>query len=103
MRVLARHFTFEVGIVKDHKLVQTGPYCLIRHPGYTGAILSAFGLVGFLGLRPPGLAWALVFVLPMTALMVARIPNEEQTLHQHFGRQWEEHCKRTWRLLPPIF
>ena len=36
-------------------------------------------------------------------LQVARIPNEEQTLHQHFGRQWEEHCKRTWRLLPPIF
>ena len=46
--------------------------------GYTGAILSAFGLVGFLGLRPPGLAWALVFVLPMTALMVGAL---RQSLH----------------------
>lgn len=41
------------------------------HAGYTGAILSLFGLLGFLGLRPPGLIWALTFVLPMTLMMVS--------------------------------
>ena len=42
-------------------------------------------------------------ISPDACLQAARIPNEEQTLHQHFGKQWEQHCKRTWRLLPPIF
>ncbi|CAK0751560.1 hypothetical protein CVIRNUC_002077 [Coccomyxa viridis] len=102
MKVLAKHFTFEVGIVKDHKLVQSGPYQRIRHPGYTGAIVCAVGTLGFLCLRPPGMVWFTVFAVPMTLFMAARITNEEHTLHQHFGKQWEQHCKRTWRLFPPL-
>ena len=35
-------------------------------------------------------------------VQVARISNEEQTLHQHFEKQWEDYCKGTWRLFPPL-
>ncbi len=38
-----------------------------------------------------------------TCLQAVRIPHEEHMLHHHFGRQWEEYCSRTWRLLPLIF
>ncbi|CAL8462412.1 g1945 [Coccomyxa elongata] len=103
MATLKRHFTFEVGIVKDHKLVQNGPYRIIRHPGYTGGILSFLGTFSFLGLQPFTLLWWLLLAIPMSVFMVLRIRNEEETLHRHFGKEWEQHCKRTWRLFPPIF
>ena len=38
--------------------------------GYTGGIISGLGTVGFMGLRPPGLAWSVLFALPMTLFMV---------------------------------
>ncbi|EIE24054.1 hypothetical protein COCSUDRAFT_41369 [Coccomyxa subellipsoidea C-169] len=103
MTTLDRHFTFEVGILKGHKLVQSGPYAVIRHPGYTGGIVAFFGTFSFLGLQPFSLWWWLVLALPSTIFMVLRISNEEETLHQHFGKEWEQHCKRTWRLFPPFF
>jgi protein-S-isoprenylcysteine O-methyltransferase Ste14 len=39
MRELGRFFTFKLGVSKDQKIVQTGPYHYIRHPSYTGLIL----------------------------------------------------------------
>ena len=41
--------------------------------GYTGAIISAVGSLGFLCLRPPGLVWFAVFAAPMTLFMVRTI------------------------------
>jgi protein-S-isoprenylcysteine O-methyltransferase Ste14 len=35
-------------------------------------------------------------------MQISRIRDEEATLRQHFGVQWEAHCRRTWRLLPPL-
>ena len=33
---LGRFFTANVAILKDHQLVDTGPYRFVRHPSYTG-------------------------------------------------------------------
>ncbi|HEX7996058.1 MAG TPA: isoprenylcysteine carboxylmethyltransferase family protein, partial [Streptosporangiaceae bacterium] len=37
---LDRFFTFVVGIAQDHRVVQHGPYRVLRHPGYAGALLA---------------------------------------------------------------
>ncbi|SPO38694.1 uncharacterized protein PSFLO_04173 [Pseudozyma flocculosa] len=34
-RELGRFFTFAIGIRKEHKVIQTGPYRYVRHPSYT--------------------------------------------------------------------
>ncbi len=45
---LGRLFTFEVGIRKGHKLVQSGPYAMLRHPSYTGLAVGLAGIALFL-------------------------------------------------------
>ncbi|KIJ42366.1 hypothetical protein M422DRAFT_254440 [Sphaerobolus stellatus SS14] len=35
IRTLRRHFTFEVTILPDLRVVSSGPYAHVRHPGYT--------------------------------------------------------------------
>ncbi|KAG0055509.1 hypothetical protein BGZ83_008385 [Gryganskiella cystojenkinii] len=39
---LDRFFTYQLTIRSGHKLVQTGPYTYLRHPSYTGAMLTSF-------------------------------------------------------------
>jgi protein-S-isoprenylcysteine O-methyltransferase Ste14 len=43
---LGRYFTFTVQTSEDQPVVSSGPYRVIRHPGYAGALLSIIG-VGF--------------------------------------------------------
>jgi len=44
-RRLGRMFTFEMSIRKEHILVTSGPYGVVRHPGYTGALLAIGGML----------------------------------------------------------
>lgn len=44
-RALGTLFTFEMSIRKDHRLVTSGPYSIVRHPGYTGVLLLVLGIV----------------------------------------------------------
>ena len=41
--LLGRFFRFEASIQKDHELLVSGPYAVIRHPSYTGAITIFIG------------------------------------------------------------
>jgi protein-S-isoprenylcysteine O-methyltransferase Ste14 len=45
--VLGKYFTFDVAIQRGQILVETGHYRYIRHPSYSGALLTVlgFGLV----------------------------------------------------------
>lgn len=44
-RELGRQFTFAMSLRADHKLVTTGPYSVVRHPGYSGVVLCVSGTV----------------------------------------------------------
>ncbi len=95
---LGRSYTRNLGIQPGHRLVTTGPYAIVRHPGY----LSSF--LGFLG---TGLAMssmlgllAAVVTLP---LMAYRIRGEEQMLVDAFGDEYRRYVAHTKRLLPFIY
>jgi len=49
VNTLGRLFTFEVSIRDGHSLVQTGPYRLLMHPSYAGAIQSIAGFSWLIG------------------------------------------------------
>lgn len=51
MHTLGRLFTFEVAIRTNHDIIRHGPYAVLRHPSYTGAIMGLVGLQWFLGGR----------------------------------------------------
>ncbi len=42
---LGRLFTFEMSIREGHELIRTGPYTVVRHPGYSGVICAILGIV----------------------------------------------------------
>ncbi|MBS0213729.1 MAG: isoprenylcysteine carboxylmethyltransferase family protein [Proteobacteria bacterium] len=99
IHVLGRFFTVQVAIASDHRLIEAGPYKLLRHPSYTGSLLM---FVGYLLCNGNALTLAIV-LLAVLAVFVRRIVVEEAALAQTFGDAWQDYAKRTWRLLPLVY
>lgn len=99
VRTLGPSFRTHVTLLTDHRLVRAGPYRLIRHPSYTGALLTCLGFGLTLG---NGASFAIMLVAPGLALM-RRIKVEEEALLDRFGADWQKHRRSTWALLPPIW
>lgn len=97
--VLGRFFTVDVAIHEGHELVTRGPYRLLRHPSYTGALLAFAGL----GLTLCNWLALAAFLAPVTAALLLRIHVEERALAAQFGDAWRAHGARTWRLVPFVW
>jgi protein-S-isoprenylcysteine O-methyltransferase len=99
MAVLGRFFTFDVAIQQGHVLVQAGPYRYIRHPSYTGALVTEFGIGLALG------NWASILALVVSAAIAYayRIAIEEAALLAALGEPYREYMRHTRRLLPFFF
>ena len=96
---LDRFFTFVVGIAADHRVVQHGPYRLLRHPGYAGALLTLLGV----GLALSNwLSLLLIVAVPVLALGI-RITVEEATLAGALGAEYLSYADRTARLIPGLW
>ncbi len=96
---LGRFFTVNVAIAKDHRLIDTGPYRLIRHPSYTGALMAFLGF----GLCLSNIASLLIILLPVTAAFLHRISIEETALGNALGETYRNYCQRSKRLIPFIY
>ena len=96
---LGRFFTVDVAIHVGHELVERGPYRVLRHPSYTGALVAFVGL-GLLFDSWPALVLA---TLPVLAVLLWRIYVEERALGAHFGEAWLAYESRTWRLVPGLW
>ncbi len=97
--VLGKYFTFDVAIHSGHVLVEVGPYRYIRHPSYSGALLTLLGFGLSLG-NWAGLAAALSC---MGFAYAYRIPIEEAALASALGETYTQYRKKTWRLVPFLF
>jgi protein-S-isoprenylcysteine O-methyltransferase len=97
--VLGRFFTVDVAIHEKHELVMRGPYALVRHPSYTGALL-AFAAIGFSFESWPGFA---ALLAPILLALAIRIRVEERALESVFGDAWRTYTARTWRLVPFVW
>jgi protein-S-isoprenylcysteine O-methyltransferase Ste14 len=97
--VLGRSFrtTVEVGAGQD--LVARGPYRWVRHPSYTGLLMTAAGF-GLACDTWPGLA--LCLLLPLIALL-RRIRVEETVLVATIGQPYRAYQDRTKRLIPGLW
>lgn len=96
---LGRMFTVDVAIAADHRLIDSGPYRLIRHPSYAGALLAFLGLGLTLGSLP-----ALVALLvPTCAAYAYRIGVEETALLRGFQGTYAAYARRTRRLIPWLY
>jgi protein-S-isoprenylcysteine O-methyltransferase Ste14 len=96
--VLGRFFTPVVMVGSDQHVVDTGPYRWIRHPSYTGLLVTITGVL------VASTNWlALVGILPILAGLLYRIRVEEQALEEELGEPYRSYMQRTKRLLPFVY
>lgn len=81
------------------KLVTTGIYSKMRHPGYMGYIVCYFGVLlifGFLSMLIPIIIFSYIFY-------DAAI-KEEKFLTEKFGEEYKDYMKKVpWRFIPYLF
>ncbi|WP_329562356.1 methyltransferase family protein [Kitasatospora sp. NBC_01266] len=99
MRTLGRFYTRTLRTVAEQRVVQEGPYRLIRHPGYCGSLLVWAGASLGLGSWPA----ALIVAALLTAAYTWRINAEERLLVATLGPAYVEYRRHSKRLVPYLY
>ena len=83
---------------RGHEVCDTGPYRIVRHPGYAGMIVYSLGMsVGL------GSWWALIPSLLAAGGYVVRTALEDRTLQAELGGYVEYTSRVRYRLLPAVW
>ena len=87
-----------IEVAEQQKVVTTGPYSLVRHPMYAGALLMLVFMPLALG------SWiSVVFVVPMIFVLAARLLDEEKVLKTSLAG-YEAYCQKVrYHLVPFIW
>jgi protein-S-isoprenylcysteine O-methyltransferase Ste14 len=96
---LGRNWSITLQIREQHKMVDTGPYALIRHPMYTSFLLIALGQALLLSNWVVGLAGLLGFAV----LFLLRVDKEERMMLEIFGPEYRAYMERTKRIIPYLY
>jgi len=99
MRVLGRFYTRTLRVLGGQHVVTSGPYRLIRHPGYAGSLLVWTGYCLGVG---NWIAMLVVSALTLTAYGW-RIHAEERMLADVLGEEYRRYQLRTARLVPFVY
>jgi protein-S-isoprenylcysteine O-methyltransferase Ste14 len=96
---LRKYFTVDVAIQSGQKIIQKNVYKYIRHPGYTGSLLSFLGL----GFSFSNWLASLVIFIPIVMAFFYRIRIEEKALIDVFGAEYDNYRKTTRMMIPFVF
>lgn len=93
---------FEPGVriqtERGHHVIDTGPYAIVRHPGYVAACLMFAGMALSLGS-----VWALIPAAAAASLLVLRTVWEDRMLRAELPG-YPDYARRVcWRLVPGIW
>ena len=92
---LGRNWSSMVTVKKDHELIRSGPYALVRHPIYTGLLLALIGTVLMVG------KWrALIGIALMLVSFLRKLRIEERFMAQEFGETYARYRKQVAMLVP---
>jgi protein-S-isoprenylcysteine O-methyltransferase Ste14 len=94
--VLGKSFTFDVAVQSGQKVVDSGPYRYIRHPSYTGTLLTQLGI----GLALGNWAGMLALLVCVAIAYAYRISVEEKALVAALGEPYRQYMQRTRRIIP---
>ncbi len=83
---------------RDHKLVSTGPYQWVRHPGYTGALLVSLATPIVLDAL-----WAFLPALFLLIVLVIRTMLEDRVLQEELAGYRDYATRVRYRLLIGIW
>ena len=90
--------TVRIQTDRGHRVIDTGPYAIVRHPGYASGYLLFVGMPLALGSL-----WALIPAILSCLLLVVRTILEDQTLRNELAG-YEEYAQRVrYRLIPGVW
>lgn len=81
----------------DHRVVDTGPYAIVRHPIYTGILVALFALIA-----ADGTVLAIAGGVIVTIGITMRARFEEEWLTQELGREEYQSYRRRVPMLVPF-
>ncbi len=95
-----RFFSSMVRIQADrgHVVCDSGPYRIVRHPGYAGLVLSLPGIVLALGST-----WTIIPAAATLSFIVIRTALEDRTLMEELSGYREYAQRVRYRLIPSIY
>jgi len=93
---LGREFRLQAVVTEDHRLVNSGPYRVLRHPIYCSLLILLLA-TGFTVTQWPALAAAVAIFLAGTEI---RIHVEEGLLAGRFGADFYAYRARTAAYIP---
>lgn len=96
---LKQYFTYSVAKVENHKIIETGLFKFLRHPGYLGQ------LIVFIGISISISNWLsiLAMMLPVVFGYAYRITVEERFMVEQFGNIYLDYQKRTKKIIPFVY
>lgn len=99
IRVLGKYFSVQLAVQPGQTVMKDGPYRWIRHPSYTGSLITMLGL---------GMAftnWLCLISVPLIALIgyIYRAKVEERMLVNALGDSYREYMKNTKRFIPFVY
>lgn len=87
-----------VQVAEGQTVISTGPYAVVRHPMYSGALLMMLGMPLALG------SWrGLLMIVPAIAGIVARLLDEERFLATNLEGYSDYMRKVHYRLVPHVW
>lgn len=94
---LGANWSGAVTLKKDHELIVGGPYALVRHPIYTGALLALAGTAIAVGRYR-----ALIALVVLLAGILIKISVEERFMHEQFGDAYDRYRLKVKALIPCV-
>jgi protein-S-isoprenylcysteine O-methyltransferase Ste14 len=87
-----------IEVAPDQRVISTGPYAVVRHPMYAGALVMLLATPLALGSW-----WGLVMFIPMALVIVLRLQDEEKFLRRSLPG-YTEYCRKVrFHLVPYIW
>jgi protein-S-isoprenylcysteine O-methyltransferase Ste14 len=96
---LGRFYTRTLLVEREQKLVTSGPYARVRHPGYLGSMITWSGF----GVATSNSVAALVLPILFIAGYLYRIGAEERMLVSELGDDYVRYRQRTRKLVPFVY
>lgn len=90
--------TVRIQSERAQSVVSHGPYAVVRHPGYTGAMLGNFAVPIVLGSL-----WALIPAVLYVAVLVVRTALEDGTLQRELAGYTDYAARVRYRLVPGVW
>jgi protein-S-isoprenylcysteine O-methyltransferase Ste14 len=96
-----RENTFTSSVIEvaaEQRVIDTGPYAIVRHPMYAGALVLVAGIPLALGSLV-----GLLALPPFVAVIVSRLVDEERFLVDHLPGYAAYRERTRWRLIPQVW